>query len=261
MEKEIIVLDDKEPSELFTENGKLWIVEQVQSFISGYVPDITTENGRKEINSISRRIGSVQKRVDDIKKHTTADWKEKAKRIDNSGKSIVDALEIIKADFRKPLTDFELYNKALENRLNAMQGLIQKIYKDFSDLDNAKQILETAYDFDFKSNKEVADNAYNIVTAHLLAVSEMLNRKKEAEIDAIKKQAVEEFEQSERQKLADKEAEKAEAEKRNADIEHKRLINRQVIADFINCGLTEEQALSVLKSIVNNQISNVRIVY
>jgi hypothetical protein len=74
-------------------------------------------------------------------------------------------------------------------------------------------------------------------------------RKKEAE------------EEAERKIRAEKEKELRLKEKRIADIEHRRAVNREVIALFIAVGFSEEEAIKIVKTIVKAKNEHITINY
>lgn len=292
--KDLVILNKMTPEKLFSEEGKEFVLEGVQSHIKDFVYDLSSKKGRTETNAMSRRIGGLQKSIDDLKKQTTAEWKEKAKKIDSGSKAIVDALELIKQDFRKPLTELELFEAECEERFNVARGIVQRIYNSFADLDVAKKQLDDAFKFDFKDRKVDSQNAFVIAESHLLAVSEMLNRKQEAEIaeKAAKEQAEKEritqealenarivakqeaeaslekerellrqaqSKQEEEAKRAERE--KAEQARREADYEHRKTVNNAIVASLAEIGIDAEIAKTLIVSIIGGKIPNLTIKY
>lgn len=82
-------------------------------------------------------------------------------------------------------------------------------------------------------------------------------RKAQEEADRIKREA----DQKEQARLAEEKRIADEAAKRAADVEHRRTINRQVIADLISAGIPDEFATEVLKAIAGGKVSNTTIKY
>ncbi|HHH0336721.1 TPA: hypothetical protein ACPZNF_004350 [Yersinia enterocolitica] len=62
-------------------------------------------------------------------------------------------------------------------------------------------------------------------------------------------------------RLAEEKRVADEAAKRAADVEHRRTINRQAVADLIANGLPEDCAQKCVAAIAKNLISSVRITY
>lgn len=82
-------------------------------------------------------------------------------------------------------------------------------------------------------------------------------RKAQAEADRIKREA----DEKEAARLAEEKRIADEVAKRAADIEHRRTVNRQAIAELIDCGLTQEMAEKALIAIVSGKVSAVSIKY
>ena len=111
-----------------------------------------------------------------------------------------------------------------------------------------------------RAEKEQRDREYQVAQkAAAQAKLEADNRVKEAELAL--QRAHEENTRKEQERQAEIQKLKEDEERRNTDVEHKRSINRKVITDFCNSGITEETAIAVLKLIVGNKISNITINY
>lgn len=82
-------------------------------------------------------------------------------------------------------------------------------------------------------------------------------RKAQEEADRIKREA----QQKEDARLAEEKRIADEDAKRAADVEHRRTINRQAVADLIANGLPEDCAQKCVAAIAKNLISSVRITY
>lgn len=82
-------------------------------------------------------------------------------------------------------------------------------------------------------------------------------RKAQAEADRIKLEAAEKeaVRLAEEKRIADEKA------KREADVEHRRTINRQSVAELIAAGLPEDCAQKCVEAIAKNKVSAIRITY
>ncbi|TCD17367.1 hypothetical protein E0D81_15355 [Lelliottia amnigena] len=93
--------------------------------------------------------------------------------------------------------------------------------------------------------------------ADVKAATEKAEREKQAAIEAeqLKAKLAEDARLAEQKRIAEEDARRA------ADKEHRRTINRQVITDLIESGLTQEMAEKALIAIASGKISSVNIKY
>ncbi len=85
-------------------------------------PDVSTKAGREAISSLAYKIARSKTFLDEkLGKPLVADWKAKAKAVDQLRKLARDRLDALKAEVRQPLTDYE---QAEADRQARMQELI-----------------------------------------------------------------------------------------------------------------------------------------
>jgi len=94
-------------SKLWTKPGMYDLLTKVRARAMEFEPDITTDKGRKEIASMAHKVARTKTLIDTLGKDTVAEWKKKAKAIDEYRKQARDYLDDLKAEVRKPLTDYE----------------------------------------------------------------------------------------------------------------------------------------------------------
>lgn len=82
-------------------------------------------------------------------------------------------------------------------------------------------------------------------------------RRAKEEADRIKREA----DQKEADRLATKKRVADEAAKRAADVEHRRTVNNQAVADFVAAGVPSECAIACIKAIAKGEITAIRITY
>ncbi|MEB5922763.1 coiled-coil domain-containing protein [Franconibacter daqui] len=117
-----------------------------------------------------------------------------------------------------------------------------------------------------KSRLELAEFARREAEAR--AAAERAEREKQEAIDLAERQKQEAIaaerrraEEAEQARLAEEQRKRDEEARRAADVEHRRAINRQVIADLIAEGIPDDIAETVLKAIVRNKVTAVSIRY
>ncbi|EOZ3196068.1 hypothetical protein ACQL2C_004541, partial [Yersinia enterocolitica] len=86
---------------------------------------------------------------------------------------------------------------------------------------------------------------------------ERAERKAQEAADRIKREA----QQKEDARLAEEKRVADEAAARAANVEHKRTINQQAVADLVAAGIPEECAVQCVKSIAKGQVSAIAITY
>lgn len=97
---ELIEIKEITPAELFSGNGINNLITVVEEKVSELVPDLTTAKGRKKIASMARNVSRSKTLVDGI-------GKDMAKEIKDGRNKWVTAMDHIRDDTRKPLTDWE----------------------------------------------------------------------------------------------------------------------------------------------------------
>jgi len=106
------------------ENGADQIIRLITEKMDGVVFDLTTVKGKKDCASAARKVASSKVFLDNLGKTLVADWKEKAKVVDNQRAKIRDSLDALRDKIRKPLTDLEAAEeakkKAIADRLKVL---------------------------------------------------------------------------------------------------------------------------------------------
>lgn len=104
-------LDTLEPTEIRElceyDEGIGIILEHVRWVCDRFHGDATTENGRKAIKSMARKVASVKTRCDAECKAMVSKWKDQIKAVEQRGKYLCDQLDAIRDEIRQPVTDFE----------------------------------------------------------------------------------------------------------------------------------------------------------
>jgi len=103
----LICVEQINALEVFTEKGVEPILEEIKNKVALLVPDVETSKGRKEIASMANKIARSKTLLDEVGKNLVADWKAKAKVVDDSRKKMRDTLDQLKEITRAPLTEWE----------------------------------------------------------------------------------------------------------------------------------------------------------
>ena len=83
------------------------LLQKIAAEARSFVPDTSTKKGRDAIASLAHKVAKSKTALDDIGKNLTVDWKARAKIVDVERKKLRDFLDALKAEVRKPLTEFE----------------------------------------------------------------------------------------------------------------------------------------------------------
>lgn len=233
--------------EIYANNGMDPLLDKIKEHVRSFVPDLSTAKGRKEIASMAYKVAQSKTHLDNLGKELTADWKKKAKVVDDERKKMREELDALKDEVRKPLTDFEEAEKARIDALNARILAIKALATDVDD-DGKKLSSVCLFDnlvvvkvIDIESFGEMAkeaalakESAVRSLEAHIArrtneeaeaAELERLRReaaeREEADrVERIRKEA-EEKAKREAEEVARKERERVEAEKAEAELKAK----------------------------------------
>lgn len=115
MENTLVSFEEKTVLTAFTKgNGLDPIVQQAKDLVEGFEHDLSNGVSRAKTASLASKVGKLKVKLDGMGKDLVSDWKEKAKVVDKSRKSMRDALDILKVEARKPLSDWEDEQKVIE---------------------------------------------------------------------------------------------------------------------------------------------------
>lgn len=121
---DLVVVEEKKIPEVFAKGGMESIVKMVREKASGEVFDISTATGRKNCASLAAKVARSKTYLDDLGKTFAADLKKQVKEIDGERKYCRDQLDELKAEVRKPLTEWEEAEKA---RVDAHEAELKAI--------------------------------------------------------------------------------------------------------------------------------------
>jgi hypothetical protein len=121
---DLAVLEALTPADLFAPKGTEPVFEAISKEVALFVPDATTESGRKEIASMAYKIAQSKNFLDKVGKIFNSDLKEKTKAVDSERKVIWDKLEALQTQVRAPL---DAYEAAEEARVQAHKDAMAQI--------------------------------------------------------------------------------------------------------------------------------------
>lgn len=111
--KELIVIQEIHPAEVFVPNGLDTVIAQINTALETLPPvDPATEKGRKEIASRAARIAKSKTYIDRVGKEYGEDLRKQVNVINAERKRAWDILESLQKEVRMPVTEFEERAKA-----------------------------------------------------------------------------------------------------------------------------------------------------
>lgn len=236
---EVVTVQKENALQVFSaEQGLDPYLAKIRAEIEGFVPDVSTVKGRKEIASIAYKVAQSKTALDNVGKELVAELKAVPAKIDAERKRMRDLLDSWKDEVRAPLTEWENAEAARVARHKASIDQIN-LRLECRDLDVAElkaniECLEGveigAYWEEFEA--EAARAKDNALTA--LREALVIREKHESELAEIAKYQAEKAarEQQEREERIAREAAEAErlaAEKRAQD-EREAVARREVEA-------------------------------
>ena len=265
---------------IFTnQDGLDKILKGIESKVSGIVPDISTQKGRKEIASLAYKVAQSKTLLDKLGAELTANWKERAKKVDVSRKYIRDYLDTLKDRVRQPLTEWEeaeakriadekarlkydadwddaitanlLWNR--EREIERKEAEIARIQAELDDKERKeKNRLEQE-----ERNKWIAERDAMRAAAEtelkLQAVRDADERRKLADIKELEDRI-----EAERKKV---EAEALAEAARVANQEHRFKIFNEILKDILSLDIEETIAKAIVKAIAEGRISHVKVIF
>ena len=127
---ELIVAEQINPMELFTQNGADALLDNIKAKAGSVdMQDVATSKGRAAIVSNAAKIASSKVLIDKMGKELVADWKAKSKKVDITRKYLRDALEYFQAETRLPVTTWES-ERAKQEQLRQYLEMLERDWKD-----------------------------------------------------------------------------------------------------------------------------------
>ena len=107
MSDSLIPIESVNALEIFKGENLDSLLAKVRQETATFVPDVSTDAGRKEIASLAYKVARSKTAIDDAGKELVAEWKKKSAEVDAARKKARDYLDALKIEVRQPLTDWE----------------------------------------------------------------------------------------------------------------------------------------------------------
>ena len=123
---ELVELNEYTALAVFADKEKLEpYINQVRQKVADFEHDVSTSAGRKRTAALAAKIAKLKVKLDSLGKELVADWKSKSKIVDSSRKHLREELDELKIIARKPLTEWEDEQKAIEAEELKVEELAQ----------------------------------------------------------------------------------------------------------------------------------------
>ncbi|MBP6581955.1 MAG: hypothetical protein KA204_00540 [Chromatiaceae bacterium] len=136
-------------ADLFTPEMLSRALDLLADVAGPLVADVTEEQGRREINRITRAVGGAIARLDERRREYVAALKAQPKAIDDLFRVTFRVpAEILKVRIREPLTAWEEELKAADEETNRLIGLLNTPIEHGTPAASIRQRLEAARDLE-----------------------------------------------------------------------------------------------------------------
>lgn len=234
MSTELITIPKKTALTVFTTaKGLDPIIERIRCDALSLIADVSTKKGRDAIASNAAKVSRSKTYLDGVGKDLVDKLKEQPKLIDAERKRVRDALDALRDEVRKPLTDWE---EAEEKRIGDIRSRIERM--KLIPIDGTIEQLKTHL-FRLKST-EINDSFEEFKSDAALAKMDAITRaegliekatiaeNEKAELERLRKEA-EQKAQSEREERLIKDAE--ERARKQAEEDAQKAINEAKAAE------------------------------
>lgn len=234
MKNEIVEIKKENALSVFLKGDGLEdIITQVEMEISTFEHDLSTGVGRKKTASLAAKVSKTKTYLDGIGKDLVSELKKQPKIIDEHRKSMRDRLDELRDLARKPLTDWEDEQAAIEEekRIKAEQ---EEIAKQIESDHEIAILMNEKFDRDLAEKLE--EERKKAEEIEMQKEQERIKREEEIRKQAIaqaeieKQAAIERAEKSEKDRLYQIEQAKIQAEladKRIAEQEQRSAIEKE----------------------------------
>ena len=169
MTNELVILDEKKllaPEKLFTPKAMDQVLKDITDKAKAFVPDMSTEKGRKAIASMAYQVSRTKTFLDEKGLSLTAGWAAQKKLVDLERNKIKSTLDNLRDEVRAPLDEWEDANEKRINERKERIVLIEEA-KNFSTghslevVQNAIKGLATLIEFYWQEFSVKAKNCHD----------------------------------------------------------------------------------------------------
>lgn len=108
---ELIPYERKDIATFYEKGGLDTVIDAIKQKLSEFVPDITTEKGRKEIASMARKVSTSKTVIVEVAKEITEEWVKLTKSVTTERIRAEKIFDELRDETRRPLTEWESIEK------------------------------------------------------------------------------------------------------------------------------------------------------
>lgn len=123
----IIITKNTDITKLFKPESIDDILAKIRAEVEGFVPDLSTAKGRKDIASLAAKVSKSKTLVDKAGMEYVRELKELPKKIDAERKRLRDECDKIRDEVRAPLTEWENVRKEIDDKIRRLSELPQTL--------------------------------------------------------------------------------------------------------------------------------------
>jgi len=226
-ENELIVLQPITAVAVFgKEGGSESVIDAIRKQVEALKLDISTSKGRDQIRSVARKIASTKIALDEEGKTLKSDMQKTVDLVDAERKKIRDALDEMKEQVRKPLTDWENAEKKRvqdrEDRISVISSLVKFEVEPTVDhiqirIDQLSELSSFDWqEFSMRASETISATKYEL---ERLLASRIKYDQDQAELERLRKEQEELARKHREEQIAREAADKArkEAEEKAAE--------------------------------------------
>jgi len=248
----LIAVETLNPIEVFSTKGGLDpIIEKIKERVEAQDFDITTDQGRKNIGSYARKIGSSKKKLESMALELTQGWRDKVDAVNVEKKRMISEFDALRDKIKKPLDEYNAEQdrlKAVEQEaLDKLAAVRSYIEREPSNANRTAEAIKTALNLSgelyegFKWSEDFIDKAKvqhdkNIDALTVALASQEQYEKDHAELAELR-------EAKAKKEAAEKKAEAEKAEKARAEQERKDG-HEAVIAQMLSLSTAENVSIT-----------------
>ncbi len=230
----LVKVENVSAIKIYIEGGMDELLNEIEDIVNTFVPDISTDQGRKYIASIAHKVARSKTYLDMLGKDLIEKAQREVNAVNTERKNMRDRLDALKIKVRKPLTDYEEKKKArdkeIEDKIDLIIGLGSNVnfngihYTSAQlqeNLDSLKAFSVSVDTFGERTNEAAEEKDHAIAKVEMFIKNRIEKEKQDAELkkERIEKKQQEQKEHEERiRKEAEEKAKREAEEKRLADI-------------------------------------------
>jgi colicin import membrane protein len=228
----IVVEAERNAVALFTNDRQYdEFYRRVKDSVSDFVPDVTTDKGRREIAKVAFKVTKAKTTLDKAGLALTEEWRRQTNAVNAARKKMTTQLDELAEEVRRPLTEWEAKEAERQERVSSLIQRVRDaaIIREGETADDVERRLRNVTDFEpdedlFGVRIAEARDTRDATAASLERARDRMRREEadRAELERLRKEAAEREEREREAEAQRLEAERAERMKAEAEERAKR---------------------------------------